>query len=906
KTLCEIRISLREVIDLQLNDYQGFELEVLQDNLNKAYDNFVDKYSYIHEQSNQRAFKEDTDLPLLLSIEDKNKEDGYDKAKIFTEATIKPKENFVPSTYEDLIILSMAVKGKLDIPFMAKQFNVEPIEVITNLKGNIYVNPAKISEDRLHSFEEIYTLHTNHLDDIEVINQAMIKQLVDIDCFETSDEYLTGNVKSKLEYVNLKTIQMPYLVDLFADNIKSLQDVQPTPLTIDEINYRLGATWIDTQHYRDFMYDIADVPFYARAKGDVENTQTICLIFNKYTGEYTIYGKGLYNGVNVTSTYGTERRNFFTILEDTLNLKESRVYDSIIVDGKERQVLNPKETQLARQKQEIIKNEFKNYIVENSKKCEDIVKTYNSKFNVYRNRQFDGSNIEIDGMTKDITLRPHQNDAIARILYSGKNALIAHVVGAGKTFTMVASAIELKRLGIANKSLFVVPNHLLEQWGSDFFRLYPNSNILVATKKDFEPQNRKEFISKMATGDYDAIIIGHSQFEKIPMSDKFIENEVKEQINELEMAIQSLEKENGKRFTVKRLEQNKKSLVSKLKNLNAKPKDDVITFEQTGVDYVFVDEAHNYKNCFVFTKMSNVAGVSTSASQKSFDMLMKTKYITNKNSGRGVVFATGTPISNSMTEMFVMQRYLQADTLQTAGLSFFDDWASTFGETVTGLEIKPEGTGYRMKTRFAKFNNLPELITMFHQVADVKVADDLNLPTPNMVSGKAIIETCEPSPFVKSYIESLVPRSESIRNGSVDSSVDNMLKITNEGRIVAFDGREIDPYTPVDYNSKIYKCCDNVEKLYKNNMDTKACQLIFLDFSTPTSKDGYLIKNYTNGYDEIKKTLVDKGIPADEIEFIHTAKTDVQKANLFEKCRNGQVRVLLGSTSKCGAGTNIQ
>ncbi|WP_373889730.1 DEAD/DEAH box helicase family protein [Paludicola sp. MB14-C6] len=877
KGMHQIRLALREVIDLQLvPNYSPQELGVRQSKLNSEYDTFVKKYGYITDKVNKNVFQDDSDSPLLFSIEDIDKDKNIIKSKIFTQATINPIEKFEPKTYEDLITLSMSTKGYLDIEYMANSFDCSVQDVTNNLKGKIYLNPQDNK-------------------------------------WETADEYLTGNVKLKLDYARLKAQQEP---ELYNNHVKALETVQPKPLEIDEIDFRLGSSWIDIKFVKEFIYEISELPSRYRQVNDLQSDFRVCLTYNSYTCEYTIYNKKLYDSVKSTSVYGTKRKSFFEIVEDTLNLRECKVYDTIYEDGKEKREFNFKETQAARQKQELVKNEFKNYICSDVSRVNEIVKAYNDRFNVYRPRTFDGSHLTYDGMSNLIELREHQNNAVARILYGSRNVLLGHVVGAGKTYTMVAAAMELKRIGIANKPLFVVPNHLTEQWGGDFLKLYPTANILVATKKDFQPENRKRFISKICTGDYDAVIIGHTQFEKIPMSDEYVRQEMKSQIDEITNAVISMKDEDGQKYTVKQLENQKKKLESKLEKLNSKTKDNVITFEQTGVDHIFVDEAHYYKNCFVHTKMSNISGVATSNAQKSFDMLMKSKYITNKNDGKGVIFATGTPISNSMTEMFVMQRYLQPDVLYNSGISYFDEWASTFGQTVTGLEIKPEGKGYRMKTRFAKFFNLPELINMFSQVADIKVAADLNLPVPKMATGKPIIEVSKPNDYIKNYINMLADDAEKVRSGTVDPSILNMLMITHWGRMVALDPRLVDGNAPVDNDSKVFKCCNNIYNLYQKTNMNKGCQLVFCDLSTPKGNkipmievDGvYVIDmdKFTNVYDEIKKNLMAKGIPEKDIAYIHDAKTDDQKAKLFEKCRNGEIRVLLGSTNKMGAGTNIQ
>lgn len=854
KALHAIRDKVRDVIFIQSRSYTDNELTIAHNSLNYSYDKFVDKYGYINDRVNKKAFSDDADCPLLLSIEDVKSDGVIVKAKIFTEATIKPKMVFIPHSYEDLITLSMSQLGKIDIEYMAAEFSSTEDEVISNLQGKIYMNP-------------------------------ITKR------YEPADLYLSGNVKEKLDIARSFAATDP---KLYSENVTALEQVQPEPLTADQISFKLSSNFIDIKYYKQFMYEMSGIPSYLQELDGIQTSSRIVLTYNTFTSEYTIYNKSAYSSVKTDSTYGTDRKNIFEIIEDSLNLKDVKVYDHKIVDDKDKLILNGKETQLARQKQELIRHEFKDWLLEDPIRANDVIKTYNDRFNVYRTREFNGSNLFFDGMSKYIELRPHQKDAVARCLYGGSNVLLGHVVGAGKTYTMAAACMELKRIGIANKSLFVVPNHLTEQWGSDFLKLYPNANILVATKKDFEPLNRKRFISRICTGEYDAVIIGHSQFGHIPMSPEYVKEEMKNQLDEIDAGLSALTAETGsKRYSIKQMELQRKKVKERLDSLESGKKDEVITFEETGVDYIFVDEAHNYKNCFVHTKMSNVAGVSTTNAQKSFDMLLKTKYISNKNDGQGVIFATGTPISNSMTELFVMQRYLQPDALKKAHVPYFDEWASDFGETQTALELKPEGTGYRLRTRFAKFHNLPELINMFAQVADIKVADDLNLPTPTMVTGKPIIEVSLASDFVRQYIDKLASRAEDIRDGNVQPWEDNMLKVTSEGKAVAIDARLIDPQAEVDRDSKVYKCCDNVFELYQKHDSDKALQLVFLDTGLPL-------------YQIIKGDLVDKGIPPDEVAFIHDSKTDEQKARLFARCRSGDVRVLIGSTMKMGAGTNVQ
>lgn len=918
KGIHNIRQYVRKIINLQLEpNYDSDALSKLQAELTKHYDEYINKYDYFNSAQNRKVFKNDSDSPLILSLEIKNKDGTYSKSKMFSCATITPKQKFVPASYDDLITLTMTDKGKIDIRFMAESFDVSPVDVLTNLKGKIYIDPEKVSPSAhaaLHEYIE-YAVIKQELDltEDDILKYAyeeLIRQ--NQDCFVTSDEYLSGNVKQKLDIAAAQCELYPAIYSL---NVSALKEVQPLPLTIDQIDYKLGSSWIDIKYYRQFIFELSEVAQWNMDLVGNSHRNRISLQFDKLSNQYTIFNKSLETGVNITSTYGTNRKSFFHIVEDSLNLRDCKVYDYVEKDGQQKAVLNVSETKLARQKQALIKQEFKSWLVSSPERVVDIVKTYNDKFNVYRTREYDGSHLTFAGKNSDINLRPHQKNAVARILYSGSNTLLGHVVGAGKTYTMIAAAMELKRVGLANKPLFVVPNHLTGQWGNDFIKLFPGANILVATKKDFEPANRKRFTGKMTTGSYDAVIIGHTQFEKIPISDEQKKKEIKEQLDEIIDTLSKTNREDTPNYTIKQLEKKKAQLKETLNSLDKKPKDNVVTFEETGVDFIFIDEAHYYKNCYVNTKLSNVSGVTTSNAQKSFDMLLKTKYITEKNNGNGVIFATGTPISNSMTEMFVLQRYLQADALSRSDLLYFDNWASTFGETKTVLEIKPEGTGFRAKTRFSNFCNLPELMSMFSLVADIKVAEDLKLPTPKMVSGKPIIELCEPSDYVKEFIASLAPRAEKIRNGNVKPWQDNMLKVTNEGRCIALDARVLDPNAPVDYNSKIYRCCDNVHKLYTDYSSESACQLVFCDLSTPTAKISRTKENavdridkniFTDVYNEIKTVLIDKGIKASEIAFIHDAKTDQQKDNLFEKCRNGEIRVLLGSTNKMGAGTNVQ
>ena len=706
--------------------------------------------------------------------------------------------------------------------------------------------------------------------------------------WETADEYLSGNAREKLATARVFAENRPE----FAINVTALEGVQPKELDASEIEVRIGATWIEPKYIKDFMQETFETPDY------LFDRNLVGVQYSDVTGQWNVKGKNADRGNSlVNMTYGTSRANAYRILEDSLNLRDTRIFDTIEEDGKEKRVLNKKETMLASQKQEAIREAFKDWVFREPERRQTLCAKYNELFNSTRPREYDGSHLKFPGMTPDITLRPHQLNAVAHQLY-GDNTLLAHCVGAGKTFEMIAAAMESKRLGLCQKSLFVVPNHLTEQWASDFLRLYPGANILAATKKDFGPANRKKFCSRIATGDYDAVIIGHTQFEKIPLSTERQAAMIERQITEIEMAIEAVKAEKGERYTIKQMEKTKKSLNARLIRLNdTSRKDNVVTFEQLGVDRLFVDESHNYKNLFLYTKMRNVAGIAQTEAQKSSDMFAKCQYMDELTGGKGITFATGTPIFNSMTELYTNMRYLQYSTLQKLGLGNFDSWAATFGETQTAIELAPEGTGYRAKTRFAKFFNLPELISLFKESADIQTPDMLKLPVPEAEYENVVLK---PSEYQKEMVQSLADRAEAVRDRRVDATVDNMLKITNDGRKLALDQRLIDDMLPDEDNSKATICVDKAFEIWEETKEQKSAQLIFCDLSTPKG-DGTF-----NVYEDIRDKLIAKGVPKEEIAFIHDANTEKRKAELFAKVRSGQVRFLLGSTAKMGAGTNVQ
>ena len=860
--MVELRQIVNELIDQQLNDFPDEDIKASQAKLNAAYDAFTAKYGLINDKKNARLFDDDSSYYLLCSLEnlDENK-NLKSKADMFTKRTIRP-ERVVTSvdTPSEALAVSIGEHGKVDLPYMAELLgtpgNCE--RITTELSGVIFKDPAADADDPEAGWQ-------------------------------TADEYLSGNVRDKLRMAQLAAESHPE----FKVNVDALTKAQPKDLEASEIDVRLGATWLDPSIVQQFMMETFQPPYRIRYNN------AITVRYSPYTSEWRISNKSAtgFGDIMATETYGTRRANAYKILEDTLNLRDSRVYDTIEEDGKEKRVLNQNETTLAQQKQQAIKDAFAGWVWKDPQRRTLLVKRYNELFNSTRPREYDGSHIHFVGMNPEINLREHQRNAVAHVLY-GYNTLLAHEVGAGKSFEMAASAMELKRLGLCQKSLFVVPNHLTEQWASEFLRLYPHAKLLVTSKKDFEPGNRKKFCARIATGDYDAVIIGHSQFEKIPLSAERQERLIQEQMDEIEEAIEEAKAQVGEHFTVKQLEKLRKSLKQKLKKLQGTDrKDDVVTFEQLGVDRLFVDESQNYKNLFLYTKMRNVAGLSTSEAQKSSDMFGKCRYLDEITGGRGVIFATGTPISNSMTEMYTLMRYLQYNTLQQKGLTHFDAWASTFGETTTAIELAPEGTGYRARTRFAKFFNLPELMAMFKEAADIKTSDQLHLPVPDAKFETVVVK---PSEIQQDMVQALSERAAEVHSGSVDPSVDNMLKITSDGRKIGLDQRLMNSALPDDPNSKLNACVNNVLRIWNDTKEQKLTQLIFCDMSTPKGDGSF------NVYDDIRTKLLNAGVPEQEIEFIHNADTENKKAELFSKVRSGQVRVLLGSTAKMGAGTNVQ
>ena len=860
--MVELRQIVNELIDQQLNDFPDEDIKASQAKLNAAYDAFTAKYGLINDKKNARLFDDDSSYYLLCSLEnlDENK-NLKSKADMFTKRTIRP-ERVVTSvdTPSEALAVSIGEHGKVDLPYMAELLgtpgNYE--RITTELSGVIFKDPAADADD-----PEAGWL--------------------------TADEYLSGNVRDKLRMAQLAAESHPE----FKVNVDALTKAQPKDLEASEIDVRLGATWLAPSIVQQFMMETFQPPYRIRYNN------AITVRYSPYTSEWRISNKSAtgFGDIMATETYGTRRANAYKILEDTLNLRDSRVYDTIEEDGKEKRVLNQNETTLAQQKQQAIKDAFAGWVWKDPQRRALLVKKYNELFNSTRPREYDGSHIHFVGMNPEINLREHQRNAVAHVLY-GYNTLLAHEVGAGKSFEMAASAMELKRLGLCQKSLFVVPNHLTEQWASEFLRLYPNAKLLVTSKKDFEPGNRKKFCARIATGDYDAVIIGHSQFEKIPLSAERQERLIQEQMDEIEEAIEEAKAQVGEHFTVKQLEKLRKSLKQKLEKLQGTDrKDDVVTFEQLGVDRLFVDESQAFKNLYLYTKMRNVAGLSTSEAQKSSDMFGKCRYLDEITGGRGVIFATGTPLSNSMTEMYTLMRYLQYDTLQQKGLTHFDAWASTFGETTTAIELAPEGTGYRARTRFAKFFNLPELMAMFKEAADIKTSDQLNLPVPQAKFETVVVK---PSEIQQDMVQALSERAAEVHSGSVDPSVDNMLKITSDGRKIGLDQRLMNSALPDDPSSKLNACVNNVLRIWNDTKEQKLTQLIFCDMSTPKGDGSF------NVYDDICTKLLNAGVPEQEIEFIHNADTENKKAELFSKVRSGQVRVLLGSTAKMGAGTNVQ
>ena len=859
--MVELRQIVNDLIEQQLNDYPDEDIQTTQAKLNAAYDAFTAKYGLLNDRRNGRLFEQDSSYYLLCSLENLDEQGQLkSKAAMFTKRTIRPERTVTSvDTPSEALAVSIGEHGKVDLPYMAELLGTpgEYGRITTELSGVIFKDPAADPNDPEAGWQ-------------------------------MADEYLSGDVRAKLRMAQFAAETNPE----FSVNVEALTKAQPRELEASEIDVRLGATWLDPSIIQKFMTETFQIPYYLRRAVNVR--------YSPYTAEWRVEGKTATGRGDIISseTYGTSRANAYKILEETLNLKDVRIYDTIEdADGKPKRVLNKRETMLAQQKQQVIKDAFANWVWQDPQRRIALVKQYNELFNSTRPREYDGSHIKFVGMNPEITLREHQRNAIAHVLYGG-NTLLAHEVGAGKTYEMAASAMEAKRLGLCQKSLFVVPNHLTEQWASEFLNLYPNAKLLVARRKDFETANRKKFCARIATGDYDAVIIGHSQFERIPLSFERQERIIQEQIYETLAAINELKVHAGENFSIKQMEKTRKTLETKLEKLRSdERKDDVITFEQLGVDRLFVDESHFYKNLFLTTKMRNVAGLSTSEAQKSSDMFGKCRYLDEITGGRGVVFATGTPVSNSMTELYTVMRYLQYSTLQQKKLTHFDCWASTFGETTTAIELAPEGTGYRARTRFAKFFNLPELMSMFKEVADIKTSDQLHLPVP-----EAKFETvvAKPSDLQKEMVQELSKRAARIHSGTVDASEDNMLCVTNDGRKIGLDVRLMNPMLPDDPNSKLNVCVQNVLKIWEEGKDQKLTQLLFCDLSTPKNDGNF------NVYEDIRKKLVAAGVPENEIEFIHNADTEAKKAALFSKVRSGDVRVLLGSTAKMGAGTNVQ
>lgn len=860
KGMIAIRNSVRTLIELQTEDYPDSEIKTEQERLNRLYDTFSGKYGLINSRANTSAFSQDSSFSLLSALEIIGEDGELErKADMFSKRTIKPHTPVTSvDTASEALAVSLGEKATIDMDYMMELSGKSENEIFEDLKGVIFLNPLY---EYGNSYEPKYLM---------------------------ADEYLSGNVREKLRIAKNSAELYP---EDYKVNVEALQKVQPKDLTASEISVRLGATWLPPDDVQEFIFHLLETPRYAQ--------WNIKVHFSPFTSEWNIEGKSYDKGnVRAYNTYGTSRINAYKIIEETLNLKDVRIFDYIEDDeGKKKAVLNKKETAIAQSKQEMIKQEFQDWIWSDPERRERLCKSYNEKFNSVRPREYDGSHIIFNGMNPEIELREHQKNAVAHILYGG-NTLLAHAVGAGKTFEMVAAAQESKRLGLCNKSLFVVPNHLTEQWAAEYLQLYPAANILVATKKDFETKNRKKFCGRIATGDYDAVIIGHSQFEKIPMSIERQRAILEQQLEEITGGIAELKRNRGENFSIKQLEKSKKSIKQKLDKLNDQTKkDDVVTFEELGVDRLFVDESHYYKNLYLYTKMRNVGGIAQTEAQKSSDLFMKCRYLDEITGGRGTVFATGTPISNSMVELYTIQRYLQYNTLVKNGLQHFDAWASTFGETITAVELTPEGTGYRAKTRFAKFYNLPELMAMFKEIADIKTADMLNLPVPEAKYHNIAVK---PSEMQKEMVASLAERAEQVRGGGVDSSVDNMLKITNDGRKLALDQRMLNDMLPDFEGSKINACVDNIYRIWKENTDKKSAQLVFCDLSTPKNDGTFSV------YNDIRKKLIERGIPESEVKFIHEADTDMKKKELFQKTRKGEVRVLLGSTQKMGAGTNVQ
>lgn len=859
KGMIAIRDCVRDLIEYQTEDYSDDVIQEQQHKLNRLYDAFTERYGLLNSRGNNMSFSDDSSYCLLCSLEILDENGELDrKADMFNKRTIRQRSVITHvDTATEALAISIAEKACVDIGFMQSLTGLAEEHLVQDLEGVVFRNPEKLDRE----------------------GKPM---------FETADAYLSGNVRGKLKTAQQFAEMHP---DLYSINVTSLEKVQPKDLSASEIDVRLGATWLPPEVVKDFIFELLETPYMYRRYIDV--------FYSSYTANWNVKGKNDDRSGNIKAvmTYGTSRINAYKIIEETLNLKDVRIFDTVYEDGVEKRVLNKKETAIAQQKQEAIKEAFQSWIWKDPNRRERLTRIYNDRFNSIRPREYDGSHIRFTGMNPEIGLRKHQVDAVAHILYGG-NTLLAHCVGAGKTYEMTAAAMESKHLGLCQKSMFVVPNHLTEQWAAEFLQLYPSANILVATKKDFETKNRKKFCARIATGDYDAVIIGHSQFEKIPISAERQKRQLEEQIAEITSGIQELKEERGERYAIKQLEKTKKTLKLKLDKLNdTSRKDDVVTFEELGVDRLFVDEADFYKNLFLYTKMRNVAGLSQTEAQKSSDLFAKCRYLDELTEGRGIIFATGTPISNSITEMYTMQRYLQYEILRKNGLQHFDCWASTFGETVTAIELAPEGTGYRAKTRFARFYNLPELMNMFKEVADIKTADMLNLPVPKANYHNVAVK---PSEFQQDMVAELAERAERVRAREVEPYEDNMLKITNDGRKLALDQRLANPILPDYEDSKVNACVDNIFRFWQENSDKKLTQLVFCDLSTPKNDENF------NVYDDVRQKLIEHGVPDNEVAFIHDANTEAKKKELFAKVRKGQVRILLGSTFKMGAGTNVQ
>lgn len=862
--MIKIRDVLDKLIEIQGKSVADDDIKPLQEQLNREYDNFVKKYGIINNSANKSAFEEDCEYPLLSALENINEETKEaTKTDIFYKRTIEPKKEIEKvETSNEALIASLNQKGKVDLDYMERISNKNYDTLIEELKGKIYRNPL-VEDSRIQKG------------------------------WETSEEYLSGDVVEKLAIAEAKENEN----DMYIENVMALRKVQPARLEASDIEVRLGATWIPTYYIEEF----------ARQKFKIDELEyrrnDMTIKYNAYLSKWIIENKPYMTNIEMNEIFGTKRINAIDLLEDTLNLKNTTIYDPDPTDPEEkRRIVNKKETMLAREKQEAIKESFSGWIYDDIERRNNLVDIYNRKFNRIKLREYNGSNLFLPNMNNTIKLRPHQKNAIARILYSKDNSLLAHCVGAGKTFEMIAGCMELRRLGIAKKPLIVVPNHLVEDWGKEFYKLYPSARILVATKKDFQKDRRQRLVSRIATGDYDAIIMAQSSFERIPVSQETQETFIEKELEQVTMALENARKEDNSSKSVKQLETAKRNIEKRQNDLlNAKTKDNVINFESLGVDYLFVDEADMYKNLYLYTKMNNIAGVQHTRSQRASDMFMKIQYVTEKNNGKGVVFATGTPVSNSMTELYTMQRYLQPKTLEELGLTNFDDWASTFGEVVSNFELSPDGSGYRIKERFSRFYNIPELMNIFRQVADIQTPEMLNLPRPSLMNGEPTIISSEPTMELKELISTLAERSEAIKEGNVDPRVDNMLKITNEGKKAALDLRLIDELYGDYMESKVNKAVENIYQIWSNTQEERSTQLVFCDMSTPTKISGKY-----DVYNDIRNKLLEKGVPDEEIEFIHNAPTDSKKAKLFSDVRAGKVRILLGSTQKMGAGTNVQ